>query len=128
MTHQLTLSLLPLRLAVCQLAADEPIPAWATMGGFFSITRTADELSIICPQHLVPPTTQCNRDWVCLKVEGILDFSLTGILVALATPLANAGLSILAIATHDTDYLLVREAAVESAIAVLTAYGHTVRR
>ena len=125
MTHTLTLSISPDTLAICRLDASAPIPGWA--GNFFSITRTRDELSIVCPQRDVPAGIQCERDWRALKVAGPLDFTLTGILVGLAAPLAQAGISIFAISTYDTDYVLVKEAKLESAVAVLSQAGHQVR-
>ena len=125
MTHTLTLPVLPVTLAVCRLYASAQIPDWA--GNLFSITRTHDELSIVCPQRDVPAGIQCERDWRVLKVAGPLDFTLTGVLVALAAPLAQAGISIFAISTFDTDYVLGKEAKLESAVAVLSQAGHHVR-
>jgi uncharacterized protein len=122
----LTLSVLPDLFAVCRLAADAPLPDWATATDFFSITRTTDELSIVCRAAHVPPNIQSEGGWRCLKVNGPLDFSLTGVMVALAAPLADAAISIFGIATYDTDYLLVKAANLERAIQVLTTAGHTI--
>lgn len=120
----LTLAVLPDVLAVCRLDADAPIPSWVTERDFFSITRTRDELSMVCAQRDVPAGVRCERDWRALKVEGKLDFALTGVLTSLAAPLADAGISILAISTFDTDYLLVKETNLPRAIQVLSAAGH----
>lgn len=124
----LTLSLLPETLAVCRLNKEVAIPGWATAGDFFSITRTADELSIVCRQSQVPSTVQREENWRCLKVEGPLDFSLVGILAALATLLADAGISIFAVSTFDTDYLLFKAENLEKVIAVLSSAGHRINR
>ncbi|HEX6291443.1 MAG TPA: ACT domain-containing protein [Herpetosiphonaceae bacterium] len=124
---KLTLTLHNHTLAVCRLAHDAPLPDWALQSHFFSITRTPDELSIVCAQEVVPDGTTCERDWRCLKVAGPLDFALTGVLAALVLPLAQAGISIFAVSTFDTDYLLVKAAATERAIAVLVMAGHTVQ-
>src|SRR6476659_2514424 len=102
----LTLSILPDTFAVCRLAPGTAIPSWATNGPFASITRTADELSIVCPESSVPDGVQHESDWSCIKIEGPLDFALTGILVSVAAPLAHVGISIFAISTYDTDYLM----------------------
>ncbi|MBI5033843.1 MAG: ACT domain-containing protein [Chloroflexi bacterium] len=126
MTLSLSLSILPDTFAVCRLAPDAPIPSWVTNGDFVSITRTDDELSIVCRQSDVPNGIHCERDWRCLQVDGLLDFALTGILASLATPLAQAGISIFAISTFDTDYLLVKENNLEKAIAVLQNVGHRI--
>jgi len=120
----LTLSVLPDTFAVCRLDAGAPVPDWAR--DFFSITRTRDELSIVCPQRDVPPGIRCERDLRSLRVEGKLDFSLTGILASLAAPLADAGISIFALSTYDTDYLLVKEKHLPRAVQVLSASGHKI--
>ncbi|GAB4432096.1 MAG: ACT domain-containing protein [Chloroflexi bacterium OHK40] len=122
----LTLRVLPGSLAVCRLAPGEALPAWATSGGFWSITRTLDELSVVCAAEAVPEGVRQVGPWRALQVAGPLDFALTGILSALATPLAAAGLSLFAIATYDTDYLLVRAEALEAAVAALRGAGHHV--
>ncbi len=124
----LTLAVLPGRLAVCRLGPDEPVPAWAgdDAGPIVSITRTADELSIVCAEERVPADVRAQRGFRCLTVRGPLDFDALGILAALAAPLAAAGVSILAISTYDTDLLLVRAADLERAVAALTAAGHRV--
>ena len=90
-----------------------------------SLTRTADELSVVCPQSAVPAGVQAERDWRCLRVAGALPFSAVGILSSLVTPLAAAGISVFALSTFDTDYLLVKEKDLEKAAAALTQHGHT---
>lgn len=132
-TWNLTLTLLPGTFAICRLAPDASIPAWAhadSIGtaSFLSITRTADELSIVCPQSAIPDDITADRDWRCLKVEGPFDLTAdTGVLATLAAPLANAGIGIFTVSTYDTDHLLVNEANLDRAIAALTAAGHTIR-
>lgn len=121
-----TLSLLSDRLAVCRLDAQAEIPAWAARRPFFAITRTVDELSIVCAAEDVPAAVQHDAGWQAFKVEGPFDFALTGVLVSVARPLADAGIGILAIATYDTDYILVKEDQVQAAIQALRAHGHTV--
>jgi hypothetical protein len=122
----LNLTILDDHLAVCQLDPQAEIPAWATGEPFFSITRTGDELSVVCPERCVPAGMAGERGWRALKVEGPFDFTVVGVLAALAQPLAEAGIPILAIGTHDTDYVLVKEAQLERAVAVLSARGHHV--
>ncbi|MBN4080767.1 ACT domain-containing protein [Caldithrix abyssi] len=122
----LTLSVLPDEFAVCRLRPDDDIPDWGYNQVFCSITRAADELSVICLTKDVPTYVHAERNWRVLKVEGPLDFSLTGILACLAGPLADAKLSIFAISTFNTDYMLIRAGALERAVAVLQDEGHTV--
>jgi hypothetical protein len=109
--------------AICRQAPEEAVPAWA-VGCFTSVTRTDEELSIVCPAEEVPAGVKSERGWRCLKVAGPLDFSLTGVLSSLAAPLAEAGVSIFAVSTFDTDYLLVPESRLKEAIAALKKAGH----
>ena len=120
----LTLSLLPDILAVCRLPAGAVLPAWATAGAFYAVTRTADELSVVCPQQQVPAGVTCQPGWRCLQVAGPLDFALTGVLASLAQPLAEAGVPIFALSTYDTDYLLAPAASLDAALAALRSAGH----
>jgi len=123
----LALELLPDTFAICRLAADEPIPAWATSRPFFAVVRTSAELSVMCAAELVPGTVQASRDWRVLQVQGPFDFALVGIMASLAVPLANAGVSIMPVATYDTDYVLVRAPQLAQAVAALRGAGHAVR-
>ena len=116
---------LPARLAVVRLPAGQP-PAWAWSGPFVSVTTTDDETSVVCLEGTVPPAVAARTGWRCFKVEGPLAFSEVGVLASLAGPLAAAGLSILAIATHDTDYVLVQDGDRPAAVAALRAAGHDV--
>jgi uncharacterized protein len=123
----LTLTILPGRYAIAKLDPKAEVPLWARDGQFVSITRTPVELSIVCPEDNVPNGASCVPGWRVLRCEGPLDWALTGIVSSLAEPLANAGVAIFPIATHDTEYLLVREPQLEYAVQALTAYGHAIR-
>jgi hypothetical protein len=123
----LTLELLPETYAICRLGPEQAVPVWATGGVFLSLTRTPTELSIVCAQEAVPDGVRCERRWRCLAVQGPLDFSLTGILASLATPLAAAGISIFALSTFDTDYLLLRDAHLAAGVEALRRAGHRLR-
>jgi putative acetyltransferase len=123
----LTLLVLDDTFAICRLGSDAPIPPWATAGNLFSITRTADELSVVCPQEAIPEGLKCERDWRCLRVAGTIAFSVVGVLASLTAPLAEAGISVFALSTFDTDYLLLKEKDLERAIDVLRRQGHTVQ-
>jgi hypothetical protein len=117
------IAVLPGTLAVCRLHASARIPSWALElhEGFVSITRTPDELSIVCPQEAVPPDTQVEEDWRALVIPGPIPFEATGILSSLAVPLAEAEIPIFAISTYDTDYVLVRAKHLDRALRVLRA-------
>ncbi|GIV95749.1 MAG: amino acid-binding protein [Herpetosiphonaceae bacterium] len=125
--HRLSLSLLAETFAICRCDAGAPIPGWATAGEHWSITRTPDELSVVCPQIHVPDDVSCEGGWRCLRVAGTLDFALTGILASLAMPLAQVGISIVALSTYATDYLLIKEHNLARAIAVLSESGHQIQ-
>ena len=121
------LNLLNHRLAICRLEPGVRTPEWAiSAGGFSAITRTAGELSIVSAASTVPPGVQCEAGWRAFKIAGPLDFALTGILASIAVPLAAAGVSIFAISTYDTDYVLVKENKVEEAVRALEKAGHRV--
>jgi len=109
---------------ICRLEPKANIPDWADAAGFVSITRTSDELSIVCAEANVPDGVKSDRGWRCFKVEGPLDLSLTGLLSSLVSPLAEARINIFAISTFDTDYLLVKEEKVTRAAEVLSRSGH----
>ncbi len=123
---KLTLSILPETFAVCRLGPDAGIPAWATRGSFYSMTRTPEEVSIVCRVEDTPEDVLVEKPWRGFKVEGPLDFRLTGVLAALARTLAEAGVSIFALATYDTDYLLIKEQDMSRAVLALTEEGHLI--
>ena len=112
--------------SVCKLPTGSPLPPWATAGDLFSVTRTADELSVVCRQEAVPDGAVSEKDWRCLRVAGAMPFTLVGVLASLTTPVAKAGVGVFAFSTFDTDYLLVKEAEFPKAVAALRAVGHVV--
>lgn len=124
--HRLRVEPLPGTFAVCRLAPDAAVPAWAAGGPFISVTRTADELSVVCPEPAVPEEVRAERGWRCLRVAGPLAFGLVGVLASLLEPLGRAGVSAFAVSTFDTDYLLVRADDLPRAVDALRAAGHVV--
>ena len=120
----LTLDLLDGPYAACRLDPREAVPAWAWTGQLTSVTRTDAELSIVCAQDAVAATVEhAEHGWRALRVAGPLDFNAVGIMARLTAPLARAGISILALATFDTDYLLIREIDLDRALAALRTVG-----
>jgi hypothetical protein len=115
------------RYAVCRLAPDDPVPAGLLEGRFGSVTRTGAELSIVCAESRAPRGPRRETGFRCLEVVGPLDFSLTGILSSLTSPLAAAGVAIFVLSTFDTDYVFVRESQLAAAIRALTGAGHRIR-
>ena len=122
----MTLDLIPGSYAVCRWAPDESLSPSITEGTFFSVTRTPTELSAVCDVAAVPPGVKTDGPWSVLAVRGPLDLNMTGVLAGLTAPLAAAGISIFAISTYDTDYLLVRNHDLDRAILVLREAGHDI--
>jgi hypothetical protein len=122
--RQISFEVLPGLFAVCRLPADAPIPDWAQFGLLTSVTRTADELSIVCPIENVPDEQRPGPRWICLKLQGPFAFSETGILSSFIDPLANAGIGIFAMSTYDTDYVLIQQQDSEKTLKTLAEAGH----
>jgi hypothetical protein len=121
---QLNLRVLDGQLAICRLEAHAETPTWATSSSLCSVTWTAEETSVVCLESAVPKGVQCERGWRAVMLVGPFEFSLTGVLRAVLGPLADAGVSIFAVSTFDTDYVLVKQSALEAARVALEAAGH----
>jgi len=117
------LNLLPGRLAVCWLPPDAPFPEWARPGELFALIQTRDETSVLCAERFVPPEVKAERGWRAIQVQGPLDFTTLGVLAAISAPLAQAGISIYALSTYDTDYVLVKDEWLERAMWALNQAG-----
>ncbi len=129
MTHasrSLTLDLVPGSYAICRWESGDSLPSWVMEGAFFSVTRTPAELSAVCDVAVVPPGVKAEGPWSVLAVRGPLDLNMTGVLAGLAAPLAAAGISIFAVSTYDTDYVLVRSHDLDRAIRALRGAGHEI--
>jgi uncharacterized protein len=114
--------------AVCRLPANAALPAWAAKA-FTSVTRTTDELSIVCEERRIPEDVfgiefQLERGWTLLKLHGPFPLDAIGVLASVAKPLAEAAISLFAISTFETDYILVKRVHAKEAIAALTLAGH----
>jgi len=120
------LSVLAQRVAICRLSPDEEFPPWVQNVGLTAFVRTPDEFSVVCDERSVPDHIKAEKGWRILKVQGPLEFSQVGVLAAIAMPLAQAGVSIFAISTFDTDYILVKDTTLMLAIVVLRNTGHDV--
>lgn len=124
--NPLILSILKDKFIVCRIESFKQIPDTILQSHFYSITKTADEISVVCPEEFLPDESTCERNWKCFKIHGPLDFSQTGIIASMTTPLAAAGISVFAFSTYDTDYIMVKDVDVELAIAALTQSGHEI--
>jgi uncharacterized protein len=124
MPQKLKFRQLPGLYAIIRLAPDATMPDYARDGDFISVTRTRDELSIVCRIENIPKNTDSGPRWICFKIEGPFPFSQTGVLLSFIEPLSSNGVPIFAISTYDTDYVLVLEEFGKRALAVLKAAGH----
>jgi len=123
----LKLKVIPGTYAVCRLDPDADVPGWASDGRISSITKTDEELSIVCLEARVPKGVLSEKGWRCIKIQGPLPFSMTGVLASVVKPLAEAGISLFAFSTYDTDYILVKEEALDSALSALARAGHEIK-
>jgi hypothetical protein len=122
----LTMKLLKEEYGVCRLDKTELIPEWSKNSEFYSITRTQEELSIVCSLACIPEDIKCEKAWRILKIQGPLDFSLIGILASISTVLADNKISIFAISTYDTDYILIKNKELNNAIEALIKEGYEI--
>ncbi len=126
--RSLELTLLRERFAVCRLAPDATTPLWAAGGNFYSVTRTAEELSVIVEESRLPTGVTSQPGWRVFQVRGLFAFSEIGVLASLTGPLAAKDVGVFVISTFDTDYLLVSEKQLANAITALEQAGHTIHR
>lgn len=124
--RKLTVYVRPGDYVVLRLPSDAPAPDFGLTDGLVSVTRTADELSVLCPAELAVPADQEESGWRLLTVRGPFEFALTGIMAALSSALAAAGVSLFALSTYDTDHLLVKNVDLARAVAALSEAGHEV--
>ena len=121
------LRLLPGRYAVARLLPDAVVPPWADGPGLSSVTRTAEELSVVCDERRVPAGAKCESGWRAFQLLGPIPFGVTGVVSGLTAPLAAAGVGVFVLSTFDTDYLLVKDADLAKAMAALAAAGFGLR-
>lgn len=120
------LRLLPDHLAITRIDGPD-VPAWAwSGGGFASVTRRGDEMSVVCDEGRVPAGARSDGGWRALELTGTQELALTGVLISLAAPLADAGVPLFALATYDTDVILVPGARLTDAVRALEGAGHGV--
>lgn len=125
MAPRVKLKLLDGDYGVARLHAEAPIPAWASGQGFLSISRTEDELSIMCRQERIPGEVQADTGWACFKLQGPFAFDETGIVLSVIEPLSTNGIGIFVVSTFDGDHLFVKAKDLEKSIGLLAGAGHS---
>jgi len=119
---------MPGELAVVRLAPRDPVPDWAfcasSLDAFVSVTRTEDELSIVCDPRHAPRDARIESGFSSIRLVGPFPFDQVGVLASFTAPLAQAGVSLFAMSTFDTDYILVKTDRLETAVAALVRAGH----
>lgn len=123
---QLKLTILQSNYVVCRFEPQAVVPAWAMQGDFFTVSRTQEELSIVCQARLIPSDIKAEKEWRVFKIEGSFAFTQIGILNSVTSVLANNGISLFAISTFDTDYIMVKGVDLDRAIVALKQAGHSV--
>ena len=120
----LVLSLLEETFSIHRLALDASLPEAVSECDFYSLSKTTEEISLVCPENIAVTSEKSNPDWKCLKVAGPLDFKLTGILAGIADILAKEQISIFATSTFDTDYILIKREYLTTAVSALERAGY----
>jgi len=123
---QLKLRHLPDTYGIARLEASSPIPPWADGGGFVSISRSEDELSIVCQQTRFPDSVPSSLNWVCFKLVGPFAFDETGIVASVVTPLSTGGIGVFVVSTYDGDHVLIKSQDLERSKTLWENAGHTI--
>lgn len=125
--QQLKFITLPGNYSLCRLNPGDALPAWVFQSPFYTVSKSEIELSIVCASQYVPPSIETNGNWKLLRIDAVLDLSLTGITAKFSQPLAEAGINICVIATFDTDYVMIKEDKLDTAKKALQNAGFTVQ-
>jgi hypothetical protein len=126
MTKSFVISVLKDNYKVCRLNAFEGVPEWALETPLSSVTRTAEELSIVCPDQVAPKELESEHEWKCLKIHGPLGFDEVGIISSLTKVLADVDISVFVLSTFETDYIMVKRLNIEKAAKALKDNGHEI--
>lgn len=114
--------------SLCRLAPGDAVPSWALLSSFYTISKTSDELSVVCESLYVPAGVKQDGNWRLLKIASVLNLSLTGITAKFSTALANADINLCVIATYETDYILVKQEKLQPALTALQHAGFLVQQ
>jgi uncharacterized protein len=119
----LKLKLLSDVFGILKLPPTHSFPDWLRSVPVFFVARTEDEFSIMCPQRYIPKGQDYSAGWSCLRVDGNLAFDEVGVASRISRPLADAGMSIFLVSTHDRDYVLIAEKDLQAALSIYESAG-----
>ena len=124
---KLDLKVLKDNYAIYKLEKDDKLPDWIFSSVFYSVTSTSDELSVVAVQNInITNYISCSSDWKIIKIEGLLDFSLIGIISEITAVLKNNLIPVFTVSTYNTDYFLVKQPDLDSALEGLRKKGHII--
>lgn len=126
MHRKLRLQLLQGKYAISRLNGCAPVPAWVEGEGFVAVSRSDDELSVLCQADRVPEDIQTDRGWICLKLVGPFDLHETGIALSVVQPLSEGGIGVFLVSSYDGAHLLIKDADLLHAQMLLQNAGHIV--
>lgn len=126
MPRTVSLTALPDRYAICRLDPGAPAATWMHQGEVSCIFRSGEETSVLCTQSAAPDSVKANKGWRVLRFDGTFDFEQVGLLASVLNPLAVRGVSVLALSSFDTDYVLVQQGDLAKALMLLERAGHRV--
>jgi hypothetical protein len=126
MTHKLLIRLVDAEYAITRLNIGTPLPEWLMGPGFWTVSSSREEMTLVCRAARIPPGVQSSGGWRCLRIEQHFSFDVPGVLASVLNPLTDAGVGIFANSTFSTDYVFVMGSDLDKAVAALKAHGHEI--
>ncbi len=126
MTHKLLIRLVDVEYAITRLNIGTPLPEWLVGPGFWTVSSSREEMTLVCRAARIPPGVQSSGGWRCLRIEQHFSFDVPGVLASVLNPLSEAGVGIFANSTFSTDYVFIMGSDLDKAVAALKAHGHEI--
>jgi hypothetical protein len=126
MTHKLLIRLVDAEYAITRLNIGTPLPEWLMGPGFWTVSSSREEMTLVCRAARIPPSVQSSGGWRCLRIEQHFSFDVPGVLASVLNPLSEAGVGIFANSTFSTDYVFIMGSDLDKAVAALKAHGHEI--
>ncbi|WP_349434841.1 ACT domain-containing protein [Pararhizobium sp. A13] len=126
MTHKLLIRLVDAEYAITRLNIGTPLPEWLMGPGFWTVSSSREEMTLVCRATRIPSNVQSSGGWRCLRIEQHFTFEVPGVLASVLNPLSDAGVGIFANSTFSTDYVFIIGSDLDKAVAALKAHGHEI--